>query len=173
MGRLSKAAVAVVAIALLIAGGGIYALASSGGGTITVCVSHKGGTLYKAHKCAKHDKNLTWSKRGPAGSQGAQGPKGAPGPKGDTGGPGPTASAYAQDQNTFNFVKSSTDTVAVQLTANGGSPLTVGFPARLHVNGVVRLRNNTGSGNTDQTGCRPQIRPTAARSPMLGPKCWD
>jgi hypothetical protein len=73
---------AVVVSALLAAGGG-YALASSTGGkTITVCVKHKGGALYKAKKCAKHDKKLTWNKQGPQGIQGQSGQTGQTGPQG-------------------------------------------------------------------------------------------
>jgi hypothetical protein len=81
MGRLSKSAAAFGAAALLIAGGA-YAFASSAVSTITVCVSHTDGTLYKAKKCASHDTNLTWNRRGPAGTRGATGatgPRGAPG----------------------------------------------------------------------------------------------
>lgn len=66
-------------LALLVAlglGGGAYALAASGGGKITVCVRHTGGTLYRAHKCAKHDKRLSWNKQGPRGLRGLQGPQG-------------------------------------------------------------------------------------------------
>ena len=58
MRHLSKLAAALGAAALLIAAGGGYALASSSGGTITVCVRHNGGALYKAGKCAKHDLSL-------------------------------------------------------------------------------------------------------------------
>ena len=64
-------------------GSGGYALASSSGGTITVGVSHKRGTLYKAKKCAKGDKKLSWNKVGPQapqGSSGATGPQGPAGP---------------------------------------------------------------------------------------------
>jgi hypothetical protein len=107
---------------------------------------------------------------GPSGSQGPAGSPGLSGPEGPKGNPGPTASAYAQDQNGFVFVDSSTDTVAVQLTANGAAPLTVSFPARLYVNGVVRLRNNTGAGNTDQSGCRPQIAPVGGTFADAGPE---
>jgi hypothetical protein len=78
MGRLSKAGAALAAVAVLLAGGA-YALASSSGGTITVCVSHNGGALYKAKKCAKHDTKLSWNKVGQQGPGGAPGANGAPG----------------------------------------------------------------------------------------------
>ena len=82
MRGLSKSAAALAAVALLLAGGGTYALASSAASTITVCVKHKGGALYKAKKCAKHDGKLSWNKQGPAGNSGSQGPKGNTGPQG-------------------------------------------------------------------------------------------
>ena len=64
-----------------LAAGGGYAFASSvSSNTITVCVSHAGGTLYKAKKCAKHDKKLTWNKQGPQGIQGLKGDTGPQGP---------------------------------------------------------------------------------------------
>jgi hypothetical protein len=91
MGSLSKSAATLGAAALLLAGGAAYALASSSGGTITVCVKHKGGALYKAKRCAKHDKKLTWNKQGAPGETGATGPQG---PKGDTGPQGPGATSF-------------------------------------------------------------------------------
>ena len=48
--------------------------------------------------------------------------------------------------------------------------LSVPFPAALHVTGVVRLRNNTGAGNTDQSGCRPQIAPAGGSFSDVGPE---
>jgi hypothetical protein len=98
---LSKVAIAVGLVALLVVGGGAYALASSTSVTITVCVSHNGGALYRAKRCAKRDKQLSWNKPGPTGAQGKQGAQGSEGPqgiqgaqgvqgaKGDTGGVGP------------------------------------------------------------------------------------
>lgn len=85
MGRLSTPATALVVAVLMAAGGGAYALATSAGGTITVCVSHANGTLYEAKKCAKHDKKLSWNTQGREGIQGlhgAQGQQGAQGPQG-------------------------------------------------------------------------------------------
>jgi hypothetical protein len=84
MGRLFKPLTALGVAALLLAGGGAYALASSTG-TITVCVKHAGGGLYKATKCTKRDKQLSWNARGPAGATGATG---APGPQGQQGNQG-------------------------------------------------------------------------------------
>jgi hypothetical protein len=85
MRHLSKLATAMGAAALLIAAGGGYAIASSNGGTITVCVHHNGGALYKAHKCARHDNTLRWNEQGPVGAVGATGQQGAQGPQGPAG----------------------------------------------------------------------------------------
>ena len=79
MGRLRMFVRALGCASLLIVGGGAYALASAKGGTITVCVSHHGGALYKAKKCAKPDKELSWNKAGSPGPQGTPGTPGAPG----------------------------------------------------------------------------------------------
>jgi hypothetical protein len=88
MGRLSRNAVVLVAAASLV-GTGAYALASSTvGGTITVCVGHKSGALYRATKCAKRDKRLTWNNQGVPGPQGAAGSNGATGMQGPQGNPG-------------------------------------------------------------------------------------
>jgi hypothetical protein len=70
MSRLSLPASTLAITLMLLAAGGAYALASSAGGTITVCVSHKDGTLYRAAKCAKHDTKLSWNKQGPPGKNG-------------------------------------------------------------------------------------------------------
>jgi hypothetical protein len=83
MRGLRGTSVAAIGLCVLLAAGGGYALASGGGTkTITVCVSHKGGTLYKAKKCAKHDKKLSWNKQGIPGIQGIQGQTGNTGPQG-------------------------------------------------------------------------------------------
>jgi hypothetical protein len=82
LAHLSKVAIAAGALALLIVGGGAYALASSNNVTLTVCVSHNGGTLYRAKTCAKHDKRLSWNKQGPTGATGPQGKQGAQGLRG-------------------------------------------------------------------------------------------
>jgi hypothetical protein len=76
------------ALALVVAGGG-YAFGASQGGTITVCVHHHGGGLYRASKCAKHDKKLSWSSQGVPGAQGPAGSKGADGTPGTPAAPGP------------------------------------------------------------------------------------
>jgi hypothetical protein len=168
-------------VALFVAlGGGAYAATGgsfvSHNGVIKGCVTKKGGQLVvvkAGKKCPAKTVVLLFNQKGRPGQTGAQGTQGARGTQGVPGAqgvPGPTASGYAQNQNGFVFVDSGSDTTAVQLTANGGSPVIVSFPARLHVTGVVRLRNNTGSGNTDQSGCRPQIAPTGGAFTDAGPE---
>ena len=89
MGRFSKLATGLGIVALLAAAVGAYAVASSSSRTITVCVRHKGGALYKAKKCVKGDRKLTWNKQGPAGPTGPPGPAGTQGIQGRQGNPGP------------------------------------------------------------------------------------
>jgi hypothetical protein len=118
MRGLSKCAAALGAAALLVAGGGAYALASASGGTITVCVSHTDGTLYKATKCRKHDKKLSWNKQGLPGQQG---------PKGDTGAAGPSVGGFVSSSTAsatlgfpgINVMKLSQGTGAITAPANG------------------------------------------------------
>ncbi|MBV9417689.1 MAG: hypothetical protein JO363_22070 [Solirubrobacterales bacterium] len=85
MRRLSMLTAALGAAALILAGGGAYALASASSGTITVCVKHGDGSLYKAGKCARHDKQLSWNKQGVPGATGPQGPQGPQGVQGPAG----------------------------------------------------------------------------------------
>jgi hypothetical protein len=166
---------AVALVALFVALGGGAVAATGGGflgrtGVVNGCVASKGGVLRvvkPGKRCPRHIVALRFNALGRPGAAGAPGKTGA---AGSPGAPGPTASAYAQDQNGFVFVDSATDTTAVQLTANGGAMLSVPFPAALHVSGVVRLRNNTGDGNTDQSGCRPQIAPAGGSFSDVGPE---
>jgi hypothetical protein len=85
LAHLSRVAIAVGLVALLLVGGGAYALASSANGSITVCVAHNGGTLYRAKKCAEQDKRLSWNRHGQTGPQGTQGPQGVQGAQGNQG----------------------------------------------------------------------------------------
>jgi hypothetical protein len=86
----AKAAQATVLgiIALVVAGSGASFAASRGGGSITACVHNKGGALYRAAHCAKHDSKLTWSTTGSPGPTGPQGPAGTKGNAGPQGNPG-------------------------------------------------------------------------------------
>ena len=97
-----------VALAALVLGasGGAYAAVATSSGTITACAHHKGGGLYLARKCARHDKRLTWNAIGPRGaagtqglqgSQGLQGLRGLQGLQGQTGSQGTTGARGPSD----------------------------------------------------------------------------
>jgi hypothetical protein len=77
-------AVALAAL-VLAASGGAYAAVAASTRTITVCVHHKGGELYSARKCARHDHRLTWNATGRPGATGPKGPAGSPGLVGSSG----------------------------------------------------------------------------------------
>jgi hypothetical protein len=138
--RLSKSAAALGAAGVLVAAGGAYALASDGA-TITACVSHKSGTLYKAKRCAKHDKKLSWSKTGPQGPPGPMGQTGAPGAAGATGAAGAPgdrgpSDAYIGSHNAFD-----------QTVPNDGAQhevLSISLPAGSYtLDGKLVLENET------------------------------
>jgi hypothetical protein len=88
--RLHITPVLGVAIAALVlaASGVSYAAATRSPRIISGCVHHKGGGLYVARKCARHDRRLTWSAAGVAGSRGSTGAAGTPGAVGAPGTPG-------------------------------------------------------------------------------------
>jgi hypothetical protein len=128
--RFAKSAPALAVAVLLLVGGGAYALAASGGGTITVCVKHKGGALYKAKKCAKHDSKLSWGKQGP---KGATGVAGATGAAGTTGAQGPGGSILSYDANASATPTPTTlgtalgDTISAECALSGGDAETTLF----------------------------------------------
>lgn len=86
-----------VALAALVlaASGGAYAAVKVSSPKITACVHHKGGGLYIAHRCARHDARIEWGvapkvgAQGKPGAMGLQGPAGRPGEQGIQGPPGP------------------------------------------------------------------------------------
>lgn len=136
MGRLSNSAWPLAAAAaILIAGTGAYALASSGSRTITVCVNHKHGTLYKAKKCSKRDKKLSWNKQGRTGPRGATGRQGVQGVQGTI---GPSNAYFAHTVGT-----------AVSLPVPAGNYV---------VYGQGSVGNTTGS--TIQTSCSLSVNGT-------------
>jgi len=91
----------LAALALAAAAAGGAWAASSGGKTITVCVKKKGGALYKAKKCAKHDSKLSWNKVGPAGAAGKNGTNGTNGL--------PAVAYYAADSHQYEFTPATSD----------------------------------------------------------------
>jgi hypothetical protein len=156
MGHLSRSAAALGVVVLLVVGSGTYALASSSGGTITVCVSRHGGALYKAKKCAKRDKRLSWDQVGRVGRKGATGAAGAPGPAGSQGPAGPSTATLPSGQTLrgwFNF-----DTVAAAADQiNGGS---ISFALHLANAPTVQLIPASGPTTTQCAGS--VASPTAA-----------
>ena len=86
------AAIAVVAVSASLAGSA-HAATTGGGSTITVCVQHKGGGLYRAKRCARRDSKLSWNARGPQGLAGAPGLQGGTGAVGAQGPVGPSTGA--------------------------------------------------------------------------------
>jgi Collagen triple helix repeat (20 copies) len=142
--RLTRSMAAAVAGAVLAASGGAYAMVTASSPTITVCVRHNGGALYRAHTCARRDPRLTWNTTGPqgpkgatgvAGTPGARGPKGDPGPGGPEGNPGQSGTAgpagvvgatAVLDQMpgplplTATFVKQRAETILMMTVAGSG-----------------------------------------------------
>jgi hypothetical protein len=109
----ARSTLPLAAAALVLAGGGAYALAASSG-TITVCVKHNGGSLYKAKKCKKHDSKLSWNAKGPKGATGATGSQGPQGSQGVQGPQGPGGSIL-----TYDATASASPTPKVFATVNG------------------------------------------------------
>lgn len=96
MGRLSRSAAITGAVALVLGGAGAAYGLTRGGGTITVCVKHRGGVLYQASRCASGDKKLSWGAAGARGPQGPQGQQGATGATGAAGSQGQKGDTGAQ-----------------------------------------------------------------------------
>lgn len=73
---LSKRATPAMAagIAGILIGGGGYAIASGGGGTVNACVHKGSGALYVKSKCQHGDRKISWNKVGPRGATGPAGP---------------------------------------------------------------------------------------------------
>jgi hypothetical protein len=117
------------AAALTLTGGAAYALAASSSGTITVCVRHNGGALYKAAKCVKHDKQLSWNKQGVTGATGPQGTQGRQGPPGTV------------DTSTF-YTKSQSDSRYLQVTQAVSGQSAVGSSG-YGLSGLTTLRQLT------------------------------
>lgn len=130
MGLSKRVKVVVIggAMVAVVAAGTVYAA----GGTITVCVHKRGGTLYRAAHCAANDGKLVWNIQGPPGKQGtpgaagavgpagAAGPAGAQGPQGIQGPPGPSA-AFASFHDAAVAVSTTSFTQIGALNVPAGS----------------------------------------------------
>ncbi len=65
-----RSVLVLAATVLVVAAAGAAYAAAGSDGTITVCIHHVGGGLYKATQCAKGDHTLSWNSRGPQGPAG-------------------------------------------------------------------------------------------------------
>jgi hypothetical protein len=106
----------------------------------------------------------------PRGADGLPGPAGPAGPAGATGAPGPTASGWARAVRSPAYtLPVSLPTVMFSLTANAQpatGPLTVAFPARLHVNAQLGFF----FANAGEIQCYAEVRNLAQNGwTSLGP----
>lgn len=123
MFRRPLSAVAIAGLLLTVGvGAGAYALASTGG-TISACVNHSNGVLYRAGHCKAHDRKLTWNVQGPRGAQGPPGVQYAWSSFTYPGGAHPQSDGHVATF-TFNAPKSGFALVAAQ------------FQIRVHGNGT-------------------------------------
>jgi hypothetical protein len=129
MGRVSRS-VLVLGIVMVALAGAAFALGSSlTSGRITVCVSQKGGALYRAKSCAKRDTKLSWNARGVAGPRGAtgaagpQGPAGAQGAKGDIGSQGSKGDTGTQGATGIGTAALYGDGSDGEVTINSGTTI--------------------------------------------------
>jgi membrane-associated phospholipid phosphatase len=107
--------VALVALVVACTGGAYAAGTKTGSGAIVACVHHKGGGMYVAKRCTKHDKKLRWSVRGPQGVPGASGAPGAAGAAGLAG--APATKLFAQITSTGKVNASGSPAQAARLAA--------------------------------------------------------
>jgi hypothetical protein len=114
----------LLAMAIVLAVGGGYALAASKVKTITVCADKKTGVLHlKTHgKCKRGQTRVTWNQRGP---QGPQGVAGAQGPAGQPGAPAINAWANVANDGSVVFGRG----IAVQHVGAGTYQVTITAPA--------------------------------------------
>jgi hypothetical protein len=147
-------------VGLLIGGGG-YAIAASGGGTVNACIHKANGNLYVKSKCQRGDRKISWSKIGPRGATGAAGRQGATGAAGVTGPAGPVKLTTVTSDAIANPAGAQTggsiscpagefatgggiSGSATTQSANASYPLL--DPATGHDDGWVAFMNNTGAG---------------------------
>jgi Collagen triple helix repeat (20 copies) len=99
---------------------------------------------------------------GPPGLPGPPGPPGTPGPAGTPGPPGPTASSFTSHDPPDFPVGPASQVIELHDRAAGSNagPITVRFPARLHVTAALTfVLPIPGSLPSGQVGCRPKFAP--------------
>lgn len=121
LARIRKPAIVYVALLVVLAAGGGYALAATKTKTITVCADKGTGILHlKTHgKCRRGQTRVTWNQKGPQGPQGVQGPAGQPG--------APAVSVWANVTNAGSVA--SGQGLSVQHVSAGTYQVTVTAPA--------------------------------------------
>jgi hypothetical protein len=116
--------IAISLAALMVAvSGGAYAVGASSSKTITACVRHRGGALYIARNCARHDHKLSWNvfgSQGAVGPHGATGAKGTAGPKGLKGSSGFSTATEAYRVTAGNFAGKTSATIVTLANLSGG-----------------------------------------------------
>lgn len=117
----------LLAMAIVLAVGGGYALAASKVKTITVCADKQTGVLHlKTHgKCKRGQTRVTWNQRGP---QGPQGVAGAQGPAGQPGAPAVTVWGNVTNDGSL----ASGQGISVQHVSAGTYQVTITAPACAH-----------------------------------------
>lgn len=164
--------IAVMGMLLALVAGGSYALAASGGNTITVCVKKHGGGLYKAKKCKKHDSKLIWNQQGPAGKAGKNGANGLSGAPGAAGAPGARGSdGIVQIGNWQDFVAEPPSSLDVDGTdfsfAGPTTTLTTTASQSISASGSAALGLSTGTA-TIELGICEQPAAGGTIAPLAG-----
>jgi hypothetical protein len=140
--RLPSPAMLVALIALVLAIGGTAIAGLPGGdGSISACYRKQGGALRliaAGKSCAKGEKRIAWSQRGPAGAAGLSGPRGDAGERGPQGEPGlPATNLWAAVRANGTKARGSGVTSTTRLSAGfyevtfGQSVSSCGFVATI------------------------------------------
>jgi hypothetical protein len=116
-----------VAVLLALVGAGGYAVAASGSGAVHACANMRTGALRLATSCNRHERPVSWAKRGPRGARGLQGPRGIKGHAG-----APATNLFVLDDINGNVVRSSGGVSISQQSTDTNAGIvsrTVTFPA--------------------------------------------
>jgi hypothetical protein len=109
-----------VAVAALVLGsaGAAYAVTSTQTKTISACAHHRGGVLYLAHRCKRHDRRLKWNVAGPRGPRGPRGLRGATGARGAAGAVGPTFGVVSGGDDPLALTSASITIYSIRITTS-------------------------------------------------------